>query len=132
MNLKLLDGATATSSAPTAATDGKDLGAKTFDDAILFLASTAGSGTMSCSVKIWLYHAVPAVWAPAGTHATDATRGIMNEGNSIGEVAADLLRHTERIDGLLHFDRIYAQVTAIGGTATAISLWILARNNSPA
>ena len=33
MNLKLLDGATATSSAPTAATDGKDLGAKTFDDA---------------------------------------------------------------------------------------------------
>lgn len=130
MNLKILTAATATNSAPTLATDGFDL--RTFapaagDDFVLALKSTAGSGTMTVTIKIWLYNAVAARWMPAGTDATDADRGKMNEGNAIGEVTTDLLQHTERIEGLRHFDRIYAEITAIGGTATAVDLWLLGR-----
>lgn len=139
MNIKLLSGATATSAVPTAATDGfslrpdrsdstQKLGAGTFSDAVLFLKSTAGSGTMTVTVKLWVYNDFAAAWAPLGTHATDATRGRINEGNAIGEVDTDSLRHTERVNALEHYDRVYAQVTAIGGTATAVDLWLLARN----
>lgn len=139
MKLKILSAATATNSAPSGNSAGFPLRrgaagqaqgeglADDVDSAVLQVASTAGSGTMTVTLKLWGYSSVTGGWHPFGTHATDATRGIINEGNAIGEVATDLLRHAEMVAGLTAFERIYLEVTAIGGTATAVSAWLVAR-----
>lgn len=132
MQIQLLTAATATNGAPTAATDGFELKgsferAKPGDDAIIFVHSTAGSGTMTVTLKLWGYSKVAAEWAPLGVDSTDADRGKLNDGNAIGEVIANSLEHSEIVQGLRHFDRVYLEVAAIGGTATAVSAWLLAR-----
>jgi len=139
MKIKLLDGATATNGVPTDgdATVGFPLAGLGFtglshdvpNDGVcgLTLESTAGSATMTVTVKIWVYAAAVGNWVPFGSHATAASRGLINEGNAIDEVAADLLRHTELITGLDNYERIYAEITAIGGTATAVDLYVHGR-----
>lgn len=128
--IQLLDDATATNSAPTAATDGVAL-PPAWGDAIVLVRSTAGSGTMTATVKLWAYWegsadgSTDAIgWYPLGTDATAADKGILNEGNALEETSADGIAHTERVVGLNAFRRLYAEVTAIGGTATAVSVWV--------
>jgi hypothetical protein len=95
--------------------------------ASLSLKSTAGSATMTVTIKIWVWINALAEWVPYGAHVTAATRGLMNGGNAIDEVVADKLLHTELITGLNNYARIYAEITAIGGTSTAVSLWLHGR-----
>lgn len=124
-NVKVLDGATATTTAPSAASDGVPLNAAWGDMAVL-VKNTAGSGgSLSVTLKVWVYHPEADDWFPLGTHATAASRGILNEGNAIDEISANVIRHTERIIALKGYTRIDFQVTAISGTDNAIDAWLV-------
>lgn len=121
--IQLLSAATATNGAPSAATDGVALPHLT-DRSLLFLHSTAGSGTMTVTCKLWGYNGTLAKWYPLGTHATAATKGIINAGNAIDATAANTLRHCEEVTSLRRLTRVYLEITAIGGTETAVSAFL--------
>ena len=136
--IQLLDDATATNGAPSAASDGVALPPR-WGDATALVRSTAGSGTMSVTIKLWVYWdgsadgSTDAVgWYPLGTNSTAADKGKLNEQSAIGETSADLIAHAERVVGLNAFTRAYAEVTAIAGTATAISVWLAKAMGAPA
>jgi hypothetical protein len=118
--VSLLSAATATNSAPSGATAGVAL-PYTTDYATVLLYSTAGSGTMTVTCKLWGYNTQLAKWFPLGTHATAASKGLLNEANAIAETSADGIAHAEQVQGLRAFQRVYLEVTAIGGTNTAVS-----------
>lgn len=127
--VQLLAAATATNSPPSGASAGVPIGQDVLDGGApvyggLFVASTAGSATMTVTLKLWAYIAAAAVWAPCGT-GTAALRGVLNGGVAIDEIAADLIRHYETIGIPWAFDRMYLEITAIGGTDTAISAWLV-------
>lgn len=113
-------GTSATNGAPSAATDGKAMPHLT-DLATLFLDSIAGSGTMTVTCKLWGYCAERAKWYPLGTNATAASKGLINQGNAIGETGTDTIAHCETVTSLQKINRVYLEVTAIGGTATEIT-----------
>lgn len=115
----LLSAATATNSPPSGATAGVDiaslLGALgVFPEAFSFLVySTAGSATMTVTVRIWGYDEDSGFWFPLG---------YLNGGSAIAELSTDIIRHAEPMDLAGHFDRLYAELTTIGGTSTAITV----------
>jgi len=120
--ITLLTAATATTAVPSAATDGVQMPV-TADIATLFLHSTAGSGTMTVTVRLWGYNVGVAKWYPLGI-GTAALKGVLNAGAAIAEDAslgADVLLHCEVLNSLHRIHRVYLQVTAIGGTATAVT-----------
>ena len=135
MPLKLLAAATAANSPPSGATAGyalRGLNSGTIDrrwrgqnDGVLLLKSTAGSGTMTVSGRVWAYSNLLAQWFPLGQSATEADRGKINVDGTVDEDGADTLRHAESISGLGAFDRIYFEITAIGGTSTAVDVWLV-------
>lgn len=91
------------------------------------IQSTAGSGTMTATVKLWGFFRTSGTlghWAPLGTHATAASKGLVNEANAMGETGTDAIRHAEVVENLEGIERMYAEITAIGGTSTAISAWL--------
>lgn len=120
--LRLLDGATATNSPPSGASAGialstisnANLGAYyEADSATVEVVSTAGSGTMTVTIDLWGYCSVEAVWFNLGR---------LNSGSAIAETGTDVIRHAEIMDHLFDWDRLYAEVAAIGGTSTAINV----------
>lgn len=110
----LLSGATATNGAPSiaSATAGSPHPFAS-DQAVVCVYSTAGSGTMTVQVRIWGYETALARWFDLG---------VLNEGADITESAADIISYAEGIAGLRAFDRFYAEVVAIGGTSTAVTV----------
>ena len=134
MYLQLLTAATAANGAPSLITDGFALrpasSSSTIDIAgdrgLLLLKSTAGSSTMSVTIRLWGYSAISASWLPLGVGGA-STKGIINGGNACGETGTDAIAHAEVIGGLENLQRIYAEITNIGGTSTAISAWLVAR-----
>jgi hypothetical protein len=118
--ITLLTAATATNSAPSAATDGVALPHLT-DYATALVHSTAGSGTMTVTLKLWGYNSATAKWYPLGTNATAASKGLLNEANAIAETGTDSIRHAELVRGLRSFQRVYFEITAIGGSSTAVT-----------
>lgn len=131
-SIQLLTAATATNSPPSGASAGVAIGQDAFDGGApaygtFFIASTAGSATMTVTLRLWGYNATAAVWAPCGT-GTAALKGVLNGGAAIAEdasIGADLLRHTEVVGVPWSFDRIYLEILAIGGTSTAVSAWLV-------
>ena len=127
---ELLASATATSAAPSAASDGLDLnvivgklgGIPERMKAIV--ASTAGSGTMTVTCRLWGYYGATAGWAPIGT-GTDADKGKLNAATATAETGTDSIKHAEELQGLGLASRLYLQVTAIGGTDTAVTAWLV-------
>lgn len=122
---ELLSAATS-SAAPSAATDGVQVpsGVK---QGVVHLESTAGSGTMTALVRMWGYlnKLGTGEWVPLGTgtgETTANTQGVLNEGNAIEEISANKLQYAEVIDHLDVFDRLYAEIITLGGTATAVDL----------
>src|SRR3990167_1863205 len=95
------------------------------DRCLLMVKSTAGSATMSCTLRVWGYSAVSKEWHPVGT-GTDALKGTINNGVALGETSTDTIAHAEVLYGLENFERVYLEVVAISGTATAISAWVVA------
>ncbi len=123
---QLLSAATATNSAPSGNRAGIALNGS-FDRGTIALKSTAGSGTMDVTLKLWGYVDALAAWVPLGTHATDANRGRLNGAVAIGEVVANSLEFAELVDGLSTFSRLYLEIVAINGTSTAVSAWLIPR-----
>jgi len=141
MKIQLLSAATATNSPPTAGSTDVGFGLAGIDNpqagvshfvpvdgqCAIVVKSTAGSATMTVTLKFWVYAVAVAEWMPLGTHSGDSTKGVLNQGNAIGEVAANSLLHTELVNGLQHYDRVYLEITAIGGTDTAVDAYLVGR-----
>ncbi len=130
--VELLASATATNSPPSGASAGlpvntlAQFGAAP-DRAALVIASTAGSGTMTATFRLWGRLPIGGgLWFPLGP-GTDALKGTLNLETAIGETGADTLRHSEVIENLGLFDRLYLEITAIGGTSTAVTAWVVVR-----
>lgn len=129
-SIRLLNAVTATNSPPTASTDGQPtndikVGGNVPDMALITVRSTAGSATMTVTLKLWGFSLAAADWCPVGTDATAANKGLLNQGNAIPEgPEADTIQHTEPLADPGLFTRLYMEVTAIGGTATAVSCWV--------
>jgi hypothetical protein len=125
--IKVVEAATS-KAAPTLATHGVDLGdlfkGRRPRNAAIFVASTAGSGTMTVTIKCWGYITAAATWAPCGKGSA-SLKGLLNNQNAIPEVSADSIVHFEPLDLPTTMDRFDVEFTAIGGTATAISVWIV-------
>ena len=96
------------------------------DSGRIYVASTAGSGVMTATLRIWGRSDIVGIWCPLGT-GTAAGKGIVNAGVACGETGADLIRHSEVVEGLECVDSVALEITTIGGTATAISAWLVAR-----
>ena len=94
------------------------------DSADLVVASTAGSGTMSAAVRLWGYSAVAHDWFPLGV-GVDTLKGTINGGVTLQETGGDAIAHVENIEGLENIERIHAEITSIGGTATAITVMMV-------
>lgn len=100
---------------------------KWWDSGVISLQSTAGSATMTFQGRIWVMEPLTNKWHPMGIgNATDpvAKRGYLNDGNTIAEDGADTITHTQPVQGLSAFSRIYLEVVSIGGTSTAITAWL--------
>jgi hypothetical protein len=125
---RILEARTSNNSAPSGASAGEAVATLVTalgplpDEVEVIVRSTAGSATMTCTVRLWGY--VASTWVPLGPGA-DATKGYLNNGAAIGETAADTIVHAERVRGLFSFDRVYAEILAIGGTSTAINVEVL-------
>lgn len=132
--VELLASATATNSPPSGTSAGLAMNFLTTalglvpNTLSLAIVSTAGSGTMTATFRLWGYLPTPiAQWVPLGPGG-DTTKGTINEGNAIGETGSNQILHVEPVDFPAHFTRLYLEITAIGGTATAVTAWLLGRS----
>lgn len=125
---RLLESRTTTNGVPSSASDGVEIAtivqglipAPRYCDVLVY--STAGSGTMTATIKLWGYSVSRAAWFVLGV----GTSGVLNAGAAIAETSSDSISYTEEIAGVLRgYSRLYAEVTAIGGTSTAISVDLL-------
>ena len=124
-SLELLASATATNSPPSGASAGVPVTSLQWDYRVpdtvtLLIYSTAGSGTITVTCRIWGYHPKAAEWFPLGT-GTASGKGVVNNGAAIAEDQADQISHAEPLDLPIHFTRLYLEITAIGGTSTAVT-----------
>jgi hypothetical protein len=127
--VEILASATATNSPPSAnagvAVNALSLYGSVPQRGALVIASTAGSGTMTATFRLWGKLPVASgIWVPLGP-GTDAAKGVINTGSAIGETGSDTLRHSEMVENLGMFERLYVEITAIGGTATAVTAWMV-------
>lgn len=79
------------------------------DQALILVRSTAGSDTMTATVKVWGYQPEKARWYVVGT---------LNGGSAIAETETDEINYSELIVGLRGFTRLTVS-QAVSGTATA-------------
>src|SRR3990172_3725165 len=126
MYVQLLNAATATNGAPSLSSHGFALQTPAAsvniagDKGLLLVHSTAGSDTMAVTIRLWGYLAISAAWHPLGPGGA-STKEIINNGNSCPETGTDTVAHAEVVGGLENLQRLYAEITAITGTDTAIS-----------
>jgi hypothetical protein len=133
--LRLLNAVTATTSAPSAATDGQPLQGdqistttighywqKRWNNGQIALKGT-GTGALTFQGIIWLYFKTPNIWAPAGISATIADRGKLNDGTTI--TGTTTLVHTQPIYGLSSAERIALQATTLTGTDMTVTAWLI-------
>lgn len=139
--IEVLASATATNSPPASATAGVSIEAvrSAFGGAIpeilnVLVVSTAGSGTMDVTIKVWLMYGTLAslsngAWAPGGT-GTGSTKGVINGGVAIDESGANIIRHQEPVFGLHQASRVYFEIVAINGTSTAVTGFLTCEHGS--
>ena len=137
MNVRILNAATATNSAPSGATAGFDIrtlvsarppvNVSGNDDCVLALRGVSTGGTPSVTCKLWVYHVTVGFWLPLGTHATASSKGIINNGNAMTVTETNIIAHAERVFGLRHVDRVYLEITAIAGTGNSVDAYLLGR-----
>lgn len=128
MYVLLLSAATATTSAPSAATDGVSIrnggpaignGIREEDSAALVLTAT-GTGALTFQGRLWVYSPRAAKWMPLGTSSTVGNRGMLNQATTI--TGTTTLEHAELVQGLSCFTRAALQVTTISGTDCAVTV----------
>lgn len=94
------------------------------DAGVLQLTQTAGTGTMTVTIRLWVYSELTHTWMPLGINATITLRGVLDDGTAITEDGSDVLTHTEPVQFLSGFEYIYPEIVAIGGTGTAVDLYL--------
>lgn len=87
------------------------------DQITVLVKSTAGSGTMTATVRVWAYFPEAAAWFSCG---------VLNAGNAIPETTADAIQYCEAVVGLRGASRVHAQLEAVAGTSTAITVQAIA------
>ncbi len=135
--VKLLEAVVAVNGQPSAATDGipcYPTNRIVADDGVCFTASPAqdssiflkgtGTGAVTVTARLWGYLAALGEWVPVGT-GSDGTKGVLNAGAAFGAVKAGKVLHVEALLYGGHFDRLYLEVTAIGGTSTSVDAWVV-------
>lgn len=141
---KLIENVSANMAAPSLATDGvpgytsnlSGSGTPTADagvnyvgrpsrEATIAIKGTAAGGTIAATFRLWGYVANlgGGTWVPLGT-GSDSTKGTLNNGASMGATAANTVLHAEPVYLAGHFDRLYLQLTGIGGTTPSFDAWI--------
>ena len=126
---EVLASATATNSPPASATAGIDIvklrdafGGVIPADLSLVCISTAGSATMTVTLKAWMR------FGTLGAIATGAWCPVnINGGSAIAEAATDVIRFAEPLSLSGHADRLYIEIAAIGGTLTAVTCFLVGR-----
>lgn len=81
------------------------------------VVSTAGSGTMTVTLRVWFYDG--SAWSVAKPLAAASTAP--QTAVAIAETSADSIAYSEVIDCLGVATRIYMEVVAIAGTSTAVT-----------
>jgi hypothetical protein len=97
------------------------LGGVTPDRLRIAARSTAGSDVMTVTLRLWGY--AGAAWY--SVQALNSSSATPDTPIAIAEVSADLLAYSQVVTGLAAFDRLYLEVPAIAGTATAVTGYVL-------
>lgn len=87
------------------------------DDCEVLVENAAGTGTVTATVRLWLYYISTGLAYPWGIGA-DADKGKLNNGAAMGAVDTNKLRHRETVPGPGLADGIMAQVVSSTGTGT--------------
>ncbi len=119
--VELLASATATNGIPTStagiAMSALALSGQVPDKIRVAVNSTAGSGTMTVTLRLWLR--AGGIWFRA--RDLNASSAAPHTAVAIPETSADAIQYSEVVDGLSGAERIYLEVVAIAGTATAVT-----------
>ena len=124
--IELLASATAANGIPSASTAGistnslADLG-RVPDKIRVGVKSTAGSGTMTVTLRVWGY--AGAIWFRLKD--LNASSAAPHTAVAIAETSADALQYSEEVTGISGCARIFLEVVAIAGTSTAVTGYAL-------
>lgn len=132
--IKILENATVANSPPVDASpatvvggiDLRDVHRPYFahrDSSIAVFGTVTGSTVGVVTLRLWGYIAAQGRWAPVGK-GTDADKGKINDGNTIGETGTDTIAHVEPFVLLGHFDRLYLEVLS-PGNLTDLDAWLI-------
>jgi hypothetical protein len=119
--IELLASTDATNGAPSGAAginiNDLRIGGRVPDKIRIGIKSTAGSGTMTVTLRLWarcggdwLVH-----------HSFAASPTAPQTAVAIAETSADAIAYSEIVSGLGRASRVYLEVVAIAGTATAVT-----------
>lgn len=111
--------AAATSSLPTTTSDGVAMPVSA-DRAVIQVWNTAGSGTITISLRLWGYFYGTSKWLPVPIGlGTTVTIGRLFNSTAIAEVTlgTDVLAYSEEVRCLGACNRLFIEVIAVGGTS---------------
>lgn len=83
------------------------------------IKSTAGSAVMTVSLRVWFRFGATVGWMVG--KAIEASSATPQTAVAIAETTADAIAYTESVELPAAADRIYLEIVAIGGTATAVT-----------
>lgn len=87
------------------------------------IKSTAGSGTMTVTLRVWFRFGSTIGWMVG--KAIEASSATPQTSVAIAETTADAIAYTAIVDVPSAADRIYLEVVAIAGTSTAVTGYAL-------
>ena len=85
--------------------------------------STAGSGTMTVTILVWIRLGATIGWIVA--RPFNASSSAPQTAVAIAETSADSIAYSEVVELTSAADRIYMEVVAIAGTSTAVTGYAL-------
>ena len=84
--------------------------------------STAGSGTMTVTVRVWIRLGATLGWFVAKPF--NASSAAPQTAVAIAETSTDAIAYSEIVELTSAADRIYMEVVAIAGTSTAVTGYV--------
>lgn len=94
----------------------------------LGVKSTAGSGTMTVTLRAWFRFGSTIGWMVG--QAIEASSATRQTAVALAETGADSIAYTEVISVPGAADRIYLEIVAIAGTSTAVTGYAFVARNS--